>query len=110
MYSRAGSEPSLDQMAKKVVIASSATPMHVNDRLPLQDMHVNDRLPLQESTYYIQKAWKIAPCANQIIQTAHGLAMMNSTYLCYKFTFFVTKLITFVADWEKSNHVCCNQQ
>ena len=33
VYSGAGSEPSLNQMAKQVVIASSVTPKKVNDAL-----------------------------------------------------------------------------
>jgi hypothetical protein len=37
VYSGAGSEPSLNQMAKQVVIASSATPKDVNDALLTQE-------------------------------------------------------------------------
>ncbi len=37
VYSGAGSEPSLDQMSKQVVIASSVTPKDVNDVLLSQE-------------------------------------------------------------------------
>ncbi len=37
VYSRAGSEPSVNQMAKQVVIASSVTPKDVNDAILSQE-------------------------------------------------------------------------
>ncbi len=65
VYSGAGSEPSLDQMAKQVVIASSVTPKDVDDALLSQ-----------ENTYDIPDTRKViivpVETASYITSKVHG--------------------------------------